>query len=109
VDSWQRHVRKRNITVLVGVCIYWGYTIALCVLTEQFILSDPARLLPNNEEQQWTFGQILAVVSLLAIAANISEHLGKMPWYPVPDFEPSNSRFTLYMHLLLDCIDQPRN
>ena len=102
--SGHSHLRSRNITALIGKVICWGYAIALCKVTENLIVSDPAMLLPNDTEVQWTFGQILSVVSLTPILLATNEHLGKMPSYPIPDFEPSHCRLSLYFHLICHCI-----
>jgi hypothetical protein len=103
VTSWRLHVRKKSITATVGKVIFWGLSVALCALTERFLSDDPASLLPGNQEQQWTFGQLLSVIMLLAIIFSIADHLSKLPSYPIPDFQPSNSRITLYVHLICNC------
>jgi hypothetical protein len=101
--SWQSHVRNKNLTSNLGKFIFWGYAITLCVIIEQFILNDPSRLLPDDEEVEWSFGQILAVVTLAPLINTISSHLGELPTYPIPAFEPSHSRLTLYLHLISHC------
>jgi hypothetical protein len=104
VTSWRLHVRKKNITATVGKVIFWGLSAALCALTERFLSEDPASLLPGNQEQQWTFGQILSAIMLVTIILSIASHLSKLPSYPIPDFQPSNSRVTLYIQLLCTCM-----
>ena len=104
VTSWRQHVRNKKITGLIGKVTYLGYTSALCGLTERFLREDPTSLISGNQEQQWTFGQILSMVLLFPIFTGIVKHWGKMPWYPIPEFQPSHSRLTLYSHLLLNCI-----
>lgn len=97
VTCWHRHLRKKNFIALLGKAICWAFAVTLCILTEEFILNDPARLLPEDEEVKWTFGQILSVISLIPVLVSITTHLGKLPSYPIPAFEPSNSHFTLYI------------
>lgn len=103
VTSWPRHMRKKSITGLTGKATYWGYTMALCGLTERYIWRDPSTRVPGDEELEWTFGQILAIVMLFPIFVSICKHLGKLPSYPVPEFQRSHSRLTLYLHLLFNC------
>jgi hypothetical protein len=103
VTSWRLHVRKKSITASVGKVIFWGLSATLCALTEKSLSDDPASLLPGNQELQWTFGQILSVIMLVTIILSIANHLSKLPSYPIPDFQPSNSRFTLYIQLLCNC------
>lgn len=103
VLSWRRHVQAKEVTSLIGKAAYWGYTSTLCALTERYISSDPSTYVAGNDELQWSFGQILSVVLLFPIVVSISNHLGKMPSYPIPDFQPSDSRVTLYLKLLTNC------
>jgi hypothetical protein len=103
ITSWRQHVRNKRLTGFIGKAAYWGYASALCGLTERFIHGDPATLIPGNQELEWSFGQILAIIMLLPVFLSIFIHLGRMPWYPMPDFQPSNSRLTFYLQLLLNC------
>jgi len=104
IMSWRRHVRNKEITSTIGKAAYWGYTSALCALTERYISSDPSTFVPGDNELQWSFGQILAIVMLFPILVGICNHLGKMPSYPIPDFQPSDSRLTLYLKLIANCM-----
>jgi hypothetical protein len=103
VWAWRKHVRNKQITGYIGKATYWGYTGALCGLTERYIRSDPTILIPDNQEVQWSFGQILSIMMLIPIFVELFRHMAKMPWYPIPEFQPSNSRLTFYLHLFLDC------
>jgi hypothetical protein len=104
VYSWRLHVQKKTITAVVGKLAFWGYTAALCALTERFLREDPASYVPGNQEVVWTFGQILPLVLFFSLFVSVTVHVSKMPEYPIPDFQPSHSRFTLYFHLLTNCL-----
>jgi hypothetical protein len=104
VMSWRRHVRKKEATSIIGKAAYGGYTSTLCALTDRYISSDPSSFAPGDDELQWSFGQILSIVILFPIFVSICTHLGKMPSYPMPDFQPSDSRLTLYLKLIGNCM-----
>jgi len=103
VKTWRLHVRKKVITGVIGKIVFWAFTITLCALTERFLNEDPATFVPGNQEVQWTFGQILPMVLLIALFATLARHLGTMPSYPLPEYQPAHSRFTFYVHLLCNC------
>jgi hypothetical protein len=103
VYSWRQHVRNKQAVATFGKIAFWGYTASLCGLAERFIHADPATYVPGNEELEWTFGQILPLVMTFPLVGEMAVHLGQLPKYPLPEYQPAHSRLTFYFHLLYNC------
>lgn len=103
VYSWRKHVRNKQAVAIFGKIVFWGYATTLLGLAERFISEDPATYVPGNEELEWTFGQVLPLVMTFPLIMGMLEHFGKLPEYPLPEYQPAHSRLTFYFHLLCNC------